>query len=83
MTDDRIRAALAEAIAAVAPEMDLGDVDLGEPLRDELDIDSMDFLRVVVGLRERLGVEIPEADYPRVDTLGSLLSYLQRASGDP
>jgi acyl carrier protein len=49
-----------------------GDADL----REELDIDSMDFLRMVVGIDERLHVAIPEADYPAVRTLAGCVAYL-------
>ena len=45
-------------------------------LRDELDIDSMDFLRFVVDLHARLGVEVPERDYPKIRTLASCVDYL-------
>jgi acyl carrier protein len=45
-------------------------------LRDELDIDSMDFLNVVIALHERLGIEIPEGDYPKLATLAGCVEYL-------
>ena len=58
-----IRTAILQSIARVAPDADLDDLDPGADLRDALDIDSMDFLGVLVGINERLGVEVPEADY--------------------
>jgi len=76
VTQEEIRAALLSVLHGIAPEVDpaaiRGDVDL----REELDIDSMDFLRFVVGIHERLGVEIPEADYPRVRTLDGCVAYV-------
>ena len=76
MTRDEHRRTVLGILAAIAPEVDLaavrGDVDL----REELDIDSMDFLRFVVQLDEKLGVSVPEADYPRIRTLDGCLAYL-------
>lgn len=71
-----IRTAILQSIAHVAPDADLDDLDEGADLRDALDIDSMDFLGVLVGINERLGVEVPEADYGRVRTLAALESYV-------
>lgn len=68
---------IAAAVAEVAPEIDLADVDGDELLRDELDIDSMDFLKVVVGIKRELGVDIPEEHYPQVETLDELVGYLE------
>jgi acyl carrier protein len=71
-----IRTAILQAIAHVAPDADLDGLDPGADLREELDIDSMDFLGVLVGINERLGVEVPEEDYGRVRTLAALEAYV-------
>lgn len=71
-----LRRAVAECIATVAPEADIERLNPARPLRLQLDIDSYDFLRLVVELHARLGVDIPEADYAQVDTLDALLAYL-------
>lgn len=63
-------------ITDVAPDAEVDDVRDDEDLRDELDIDSMDFLDVLVGVHERLGVEVPEADYGQVQTLAALVAYV-------
>lgn len=76
MTAPEIREVLLSVLGGIAPEVDLGQVRPGADLREELDIDSMDFLRFVVGVAERLGVEIPEADYPQVRTLDGCVAYL-------
>ncbi len=80
-TNDQLRRALLDAIAAVAPEArgkaPSGDADL----REELDLDSMDFLRVLVGLKERLCVEIPDADAPQLFTLDGAIAYLVKRCG--
>jgi acyl carrier protein len=72
-----IRNALRDALAQVAPEGDFAALDPGEPLRDQLELDSMDFLSFVIALHQRLGVDIPEADYPRLRTLEELARYLE------
>ena len=76
MTDDEIRALVLEALAGVAPEADLAHLDPREDLREQLEIDSMDLLNLVIAVHERTGVEIPEADYPRLATLDSAVAYL-------
>lgn len=60
----------------IAPEVDLAAIRTDADLREELDIDSMDFLRFVVQLHERLGVDVPEADYPSIRTLDNCVAYL-------
>ena len=69
-------AAITSAIATIAPEVDTSVVDLDAPFRSEMDLDSLDFLNLVQALHESTGVDIPEADYPKVDTLARLTSYL-------
>ena len=76
MTDDEIRALVLDALAGVAPEADLAHLDPREDLREQLEIDSMDLLNLVIAVHERTGVEIPEADYPRLATLDSAVAYL-------
>ena len=78
MTPDQIRAAIADVIGAVAPEADLATVDPDQPLREQIDIDSFDFLNVIIRLHEVLGVDIPEQDYGKLLTLNSALDYLSR-----
>ena len=74
-----IRAAVLESLAEIAPEADLGALDENADLREQLDIDSFDFLNVIVAVHERTGVEIPERDYPKVVTLGEFVSYIAAA----
>ena len=77
MTDRAtIRAAIFESLSDVAPETDPASLDPSASLRDELDIDSMDFLNFVTGLHERLGVDVPEADYPKLDSVEGAVAYL-------
>jgi acyl carrier protein len=71
-----IRAAVLAVLGEIAPEADPATVDPSDSLREQLDLDSMDFLRFVVALHQRLGVEIPEADYGKLATLDGAVGYL-------
>ena len=75
-TRDEIEHALIAAITNVAPEADPTSIDRKRPIRDQLDIDSMDFLKIVVALHEALGVDVPERDYGKLATLESSVEYL-------
>ena len=75
MADD-LRAAVLRVLGDVAPEADLTSLAPDVSFREQLDLDSMDILNFVVGLHAGLGVEIPEADYPRLATLDACVEYL-------
>ncbi len=76
MTRDELRAQALAALGGIAPEADLGALRGNVALRDQLDLDSMDFLNFLVAVHARTGVEIPEADYGKLATLDQLLAYL-------
>lgn len=76
MTREAIRDTVLRVLGEIAPEADLPALKPGVPFRDQLDLDSMDLLNVVVGLHGALGVDIPEADYPRLATLDGCVEYL-------
>jgi acyl carrier protein len=76
MTETEIRQAIFDTLRKIAPEADPQQIRPEENLREALDIDSFDFLNVLIGLHERLGVEIPEADYGQLTTLSALVQYL-------
>ena len=71
-----VRAAVLRALGDIAPEADFASLKPDVPLRDQLDLDSMDILNLVTALHAALGVEIPEADYPRLTTLDACVEYL-------
>ncbi|MGE5088288.1 MAG: acyl carrier protein [Candidatus Levyibacteriota bacterium] len=75
--DSALRTAVFETLLRIAPETSPGEIAAGKPLRDQVDLDSMDWLNFLVGLHERLGVDIPEADYRKLATLDDLLAYLR------
>lgn len=81
MDDATLRQAVFETLARIAPEVSSGDIEPAVPLRDQIDLDSMDWLNFLVGLHDRLGVDIPEADYRRLVTLDDLLAYLRAKAG--
>ena len=76
MNESELRKLLGEILADIAPEADLGNVAADEDLREALDLDSMDFLNVLIGVHERTGIDIPEADYPQLFTLETMTRYL-------
>jgi acyl carrier protein len=64
-------------LATIAPELEPGELRADKPLRNQVDLDSMDWLNFLVALHERLKVDIPETDYAKLVTLDDLLSYLK------
>ncbi len=76
--DDAARTILA-IIVGVAPEVGVEFVDDDADFVDELDLDSMDFLNVVIGVSERTGIAIPERDYDAIRRFGDFVSYLVSA----
>jgi len=78
MDEARIRREVLEALRGIAPELEPDSLRGDRPLRDEVDLDSMDWLRFLAALRQRLGVNIPEADYRLLGSLDALLDYLRR-----
>jgi len=80
-TREAIRAAIFAVLGEIAPEADPDAIAADQPLRDQIDIDSFDFLNVIIRLHETLGVDIPEKDYAELLTLNGALDYLARRCG--
>ncbi len=80
MTPDEIRAGVLEELAVIAPEADPAGIRPTVSFRDQLDLDSMDLLNFMIALHRRFGVEIPEADYPKLATLGGCVEYLSSST---
>ena len=76
MSRDEITEAVLRALSDVAPEADPATLRPDVSLRDQLDIDSMDLLNFVIGIHEQVHVDIPEADYARLETLDEVVDYL-------
>ena len=71
-----IRNVVCEELNNIAPEVDLAGVDPAADLREAIDIDSMDFLNFVTAIHRRLGIDIPEIDYPKLITIDGAVAYL-------
>ena len=76
MTTTQIDDAVRQAVGAIAPEADLSTIDPDERLRDALDIDSLDFVRLLEQLQNLTGVAVPESDYAKIATLRELTTYV-------
>lgn len=76
MNSEQVRQAVLNIITDIAPDEDVSEINDSKPLREQIELDSMDFLDIVLELRKRYGVEVPEADYPELRTLASCVTYL-------
>ena len=76
MTLTPTETAVAEELRRIAPDIELDDIDRGGDLREEYDIDSMDFLNLVTALGKRFALPMPEADYPCMRSFDTLVAYL-------
>ncbi|MGV7221420.1 MAG: acyl carrier protein [Nitrospinales bacterium] len=76
MTQDQVREAVLNIISDIAPDEDISSVKDELNLRDQLDLDSMDFLDIVMELRKRFDIEVPEDDYPQLASMASCVTYL-------
>ena len=76
MEEKELRAVVIATLKTIAPEVEEGDLRPDRPLRNQVDLDSMDWLNFLLGLHEKLAVDIPEADYAKLVTLKDVLAYL-------
>lgn len=81
MTRDDFKRVLLEEIGNVAPEVEPGSIREDDDLREAFDIDSISFLNLIIALKSRLGVDVPELDYPKLRSLRSAVDYLQARAG--
>lgn len=79
MTPADLRAAFLQDLTSVAPDLDPATIGDTDHLRDDLGLDSMDFLNLVSALHQRFGLPIPETDYPRLATIALAVAYLEQA----
>ncbi len=77
MTQSEIKTLILEIIADIDEDAEFDNLQEDQPLRDQLDLDSMDFLDIVMELRKRHQLQIPEEDYPHLATLASCVTYLE------
>ena len=76
MTNAEIRDAVLEILQDIAPDDDLSNLNDETPFREQLELDSMDFLDIVMELRKQYRIQIPEEDYPNLNTMGGAVNYL-------
>jgi acyl carrier protein len=76
MSAEELKPIIFKVLGQIAPEADFGQLQPDENIQSALDIDSFDFLNLLIGLNEEIGVEIPEADYGEVSTLNGLVAYM-------
>lgn len=76
MAPEEVVIAIKDIIATIAPDEDLSNLDHSERLRDQIDLDSMDFLDIVMELRKLYGVQVPEEDYKELATIDGCVAYL-------
>ena len=79
MSNDEIRARVIKTLSGIVPELDAGTLKPGRSLRDQLDIDSMDFLNFLIALHQEFGVDVPEADAPKLGSIDACVEYLAQA----
>lgn len=77
MNEQELRAIVVATLKTIAPEVDEADLVADRPLRNQVDLDSMDWLNFLIGLHEKLKVDIPETDYAKLVTLNDVMGYLQ------
>ena len=85
MTDSntvKMREVVLRVLGDIAPEVDLASLDPEGNLRDQMDVDSVDFLNFAIGLHNELGIEIPDNDVPKLLTLNGCVSYLVARTGN-
>ena len=76
MTHEDVKQIIKKIISEIAPDEELSNIKSDLPLRDQLDLDSMDFLDIVMELRKKHNIEVPEAEYPKLASLDSCAEYL-------
>ena len=75
MTREEIRECVIKALREIAPEIEPSNIKPDLSMRDQLDIDSVDFLNFIIGLHKAFNVEIPETDYPSLYSLDGCIDY--------
>jgi acyl carrier protein len=78
MSRDEIRAGVVDELTSIAPEIDAADLTDTDLLRDQVDLDSMDWLNFLVRLHKRFEVDIPESQYASLRTINDLTSYIDQ-----
>jgi acyl carrier protein len=81
MSDNQIEGRIRKILADITADSEALEIDAGVRIRDQLDLDSMDFLNFLIAVHEDMDVDIPEADYPKLRTLNDIVDYLAAKTG--
>lgn len=81
-TAESIRDTVLAALRRIAPDVDPATLQPTQNVREALDIDSYDFLQFLIALNKQLGVDVPEADYGKLQTLEQVTEYFRRRAAD-
>ena len=76
MNAEEIRQVLLDILSRIVPDEDLSSLKDGVPFREQIELDSMDFLDIVMELRKQYRIQIPEEDYANMNTMGGAVAYL-------
>jgi acyl carrier protein len=82
MDERDLREAVVASLVEIAPEAELQALDPQRSFHDQLDIDSVDFLNLMMSLEKRFGIDIPAGDFPRLSSLAGAVAYLAAAAAD-
>lgn len=77
MSKEEIREIIYNIIKEIVPDEDLSSLDDSKAIRDQIELDSMDFLDIVLELRKRYKVDVPEEDYPKLASINGCVEYLE------
>ena len=77
MTKEEVKSIILGIIAEIVPDEDVSNLKSDVRIRDQIELDSMDFLDIIMELRKRYGIEVPEDDYMELATLGGAVAYLE------
>jgi acyl carrier protein len=80
--EEELSEVVLSSLSAIAPEVELAEIDPGVDLREQIDIDSMDLMNFMVAIHETTGVDIPEVDYPKLATVDGCVEYLAARIGE-
>lgn len=78
MDNQELKDLILEELGNIAPEIEADEVPDDEDMRDALELDSMDFLNLIIAVSKRTKIAVPEADYGKVLTLNNMIRYLQK-----
>jgi acyl carrier protein len=83
MDAEKIKSQIIAVLVDVAPEVELENLDPAKSFRDQFEFDSIDFVDLMLRLEKRLGITIPQSDYPKLSSLNGALRYLMSTAAGP